>query len=1225
MNKYDYGLTRTSVLLVFCFLVVLTTWSPTPVAAQDPTPTPDAEAPQAQCAGPDNTALDHYRRATESNRAEHDEEAAREYLLAIQCDRDYATAYRGLARAYQRQNRADEAIALFEHTLESDPQNALAHYAIGWLYLNAKDDLEKAEAEWRTALEIDPQCAIALNGMGVVYERHGDEGAALAMYRAAIAADPSLQLPRQSILGMYNIEDLTEEKANSLIASFEESLRTDPHQSFADEKRYLISVLYRDLHQYDESHQSLQRLLVEYPDSLWADYAYLSIALNYMIAGQYAQAAEPLTIAIDKYPDSAAAGEMRVMLGDIQLMLGNDAEAYRLMAEALHGYPDLNPQTAAQAEKALDRLDAGVAEVIVPLEQGLDAMSQNDYEDALAYCREAEERAAFHGDTDGRMEALQCLGTAYQILGRYVDAQNYYQESLDLALEEEDECYIGVSYGGLGNQAVRQENYDAALAYYKQAVEHFEQASQAPASPCAAREYIGQAYRSIGVIYLDLGEYGLALDWIQRGLEVGEAALDPQTLGEAEDAIVSLANLGIIHNELGELDLAFDYLTKAVELCNRKIRPGGTCVTPYRNIADLYLDMGKPDEALSELELVLETAIEDGVPYWEIGIRTDIGEVYMAQDDHESALTEFEVALGIARELEQSVSEASLLDSLGDYYRDLAQKTTALRYYRDAASTLEEYVGGLSFGETRASTLGEQRFSLYTDLVTLLIELGEEREAFEFSERARARAFLDSMAIGPIDFREGADFDLLERGRMLRTEIAALDDRLRAEISLPRGEQNAQVIENLQARLDGKRSEYGLLLNQIQATNPEYASLAMLSAVTVTETQQLLDDQTTLLEYFVTPEEKTVAFVLTHDSFNAITIPVSSDQLRDEITVFRDFASRSQLHPKSLVQLYDWLIAPVREYLHTPVLGIVPHGVLHYLPFAALTDGETYLMDGFTLFSLPSASVLPFVQRRAARAGSGLFALAQPDAEGLPHLMYAAEEAEMIAQMWDTQAIVGEDATETAVYVQASDIGVLHIAAHGEFNPFNPLFSAVVLSADEQNDGRLEVHEVYSLDLTQTNLVVLSGCETDMGHVTDGDDIIGLNRAFLLAGTPTIVGSLWRVDDESTASLMERFYVHLREGMGKAEALRKAQTDTRDRYPHPYYWAGFVLTGDYASEVTMPQETTLETTATPTPPKLIGDESDRIPWWIYVAVVVLVANALVEFAQADREYPGGCT
>ena len=159
--------------------------------------------------------------------------------------------------------------------------------------------------------------------------------------------------------------------------------------------------------------------------------------------------------------------------------------------------------------------------------------------------------------------------------------------------------------------------------------------------------------------------------------------------------------------------------------------------------------------------------------------------------------------------------------------------------------------------------------------------------------------------------------------------------------------------------------------------------------------------------------------------------------------------------------------------------------------------------------------------------------------------------------------LVGAAATESAVFSQAGKAEILHLAAHGKFNQHNPLFSTLYLAADDQHDGRLEVHDIYSLDLTEaTNLVVLSACQTQLGELSKGDEIVGLNRAFLYAGTPSVMATLWSVDDKVTGLLMERFYTHLRSGMTKSQALQQAQMDVRAEYPHPYYWAAFVLTGD---------------------------------------------------------------
>jgi len=158
--------------------------------------------------------------------------------------------------------------------------------------------------------------------------------------------------------------------------------------------------------------------------------------------------------------------------------------------------------------------------------------------------------------------------------------------------------------------------------------------------------------------------------------------------------------------------------------------------------------------------------------------------------------------------------------------------------------------------------------------------------------------------------------------------------------------------------------------------------------------------------------------------------------------------------------------------------------------------------------------------------------------------------------------LLGATATEGSLLSRVPEAGILHLATHAELNPINPLFTSIKLAPDAEHDGNLEMHEVYGLDLSKTGLVVLSACNTQMGRLSRGDEIEGLTRAFLYAGTPAVVSSLWKVDDESAALFMKRFYTHLRKGKGRAEALQKAQAETRRRFPHPYHWAAFVLTGD---------------------------------------------------------------
>jgi CHAT domain-containing protein len=182
--------------------------------------------------------------------------------------------------------------------------------------------------------------------------------------------------------------------------------------------------------------------------------------------------------------------------------------------------------------------------------------------------------------------------------------------------------------------------------------------------------------------------------------------------------------------------------------------------------------------------------------------------------------------------------------------------------------------------------------------------------------------------------------------------------------------------------------------------------------------------------------------------------------------------------------------------------------------------------------------------------------------EGLGPLPFAEQEARTIAALYDVEPLIGEAATEGAVREGVAGANILHLAAHGHYNPVAPFSSLIALAPDGAHDGWLTVGEVYGLDLAQSDLLVLSACQTQLGELSAGDELVGLTRAFFFAGAPTVIASLWNVNDQATALLMERLYTHLREGLGKAEALRQAQLEVMEAHPDPYYWAGFVLSGD---------------------------------------------------------------
>lgn len=243
-------------------------------------------------------------------------------------------------------------------------------------------------------------------------------------------------------------------------------------------------------------------------------------------------------------------------------------------------------------------------------------------------------------------------------------------------------------------------------------------------------------------------------------------------------------------------------------------------------------------------------------------------------------------------------------------------------------------------------------------------------------------------------------------------------------------------------------------------------------------------------------------------------------------------------------------------------LLIVGHGALHYLPFNALLGPDGYLIESATIRLLPSASVMRFLERRQTAPKHEILLLGNPDL-GDPMFDLAGAEAEVreIKKMWpNSTVLLRKSATKQSLQEAGKLFSMIHIAAHGKFHSDAPLNSAVLLTPTTRDDGRLTVEDLYTMELN-ADLVTLSACETGMGDVKGGDDVIGLSRGFLYAGARSLVTSLWPVPDKETTFLMIEFYRNLKT-MNRADALRQAQLATKKEFPSPFFWAAFQMTGN---------------------------------------------------------------
>jgi CHAT domain-containing protein len=246
------------------------------------------------------------------------------------------------------------------------------------------------------------------------------------------------------------------------------------------------------------------------------------------------------------------------------------------------------------------------------------------------------------------------------------------------------------------------------------------------------------------------------------------------------------------------------------------------------------------------------------------------------------------------------------------------------------------------------------------------------------------------------------------------------------------------------------------------------------------------------------------------------------------------------------------LIAPIRHLVDARHVVFVQHGLLHYVPFHALHDGESYLIDRFSISYAPSASIYAHCQTKAVNATGHALIMGVPD-KRTPAIRV---EVNTLAQILpNAKLFLGDEATEGILHTYGPHSKSVHIATHGYFRQDNPMFSSIRLGT-----SHLSLYDMAHLQLP-VELVVLSGCATGLNVVTPGDELMGLVRGLLQAGAQSLILSLWDVDDDSTKEFMVDFYTQLQAGRSQAEALQAASISLRQHRPHPYHWAPFLLIG----------------------------------------------------------------
>jgi CHAT domain-containing protein len=467
----------------------------------------------------------------------------------------------------------------------------------------------------------------------------------------------------------------------------------------------------------------------------------------------------------------------------------------------------------------------------------------------------------------------------------------------------------------------------------------------------------------------------------------------------------------------------------------------------------------------------------------------------------------------------------------------------------------------------------ESKVIIYEMLIGLYYRKGMAREAFNYAERAKSRAFLDLLS--GVDLSRKEDLDPAVRGLIQR------EQELEKKVEFLTGD----------PRQPGAVIEHNEILRELARQYPDYASLKSASPIDIGDLQEDLDDQTAVVEYFVGSSSGYV-FVVTDRSLGIKKIGPEPAKLCEKVDYYRKVIKRLvNYSDKELMELSRWFYTNLLEPVGTEIKGkrrlcIVPYGILHDLPFAAVALEQQplrLLIDEHDVFYAPSASVYQLAHGRKKQmkedavifAKSGFrdhrdwFDLPLPGTIKETDSIQAAKALPRLTIFSDADSS-GLQPTETRAKEVLKDFDIIHFATHGKLaTGDSALDSRVILSTDANNDGNLKVREIFNMDL-DAYLVTLSACETGQlkgfsgGNYLVGDELTGLSRAFIYAGTPSVVASLWKVSDVSTALLMARFYKNL-QGSDKTRALCDAQRWLRKKeyYDRPFFWAPFVVIGDW--------------------------------------------------------------
>jgi CHAT domain-containing protein len=754
-----------------------------------------------------------------------------------------------------------------------------------------------------------------------------------------------------------------------------------------------------------------------------------------------------------------------------------------------------------------------------------------------------------------------CLGVLHGRLARYEEALNSLFAAIALVESMPDQEELGRlltaagrTYFHMGRYPEAARTYERALTILRDGERPYRRGVYRGLRPLSA-----SAFSDLGEVYLAQGDVARARGYFELALHALAMTPAPRT----------------------SIDAMTDRRLVQIE------------ATARFNLGFAYFAEGRPNEALPQLRGALAIQEDMGNLAGEGRTRCEIARVSAALGHRQEAHDHFNAALAIQEKIGDRAGEITTLHRSAALLRSDREHAAALAALRRASSLLEELRASLDAPANRIGFFSPH-LAVYQDLVSLLAALSQQPDvAFElndagtdyasaalfYAEHAKARVFAELLAHSkPASIQLPEALARKEHGLVTRQQAAL---RAFREVA---GNLRAALAQ-YQAVTAALRDFVGELRESPEPAVRAYAALTYPQPARADEIQAGLQPDEILLLYAVLSDH-TLIWIVERPCVRLVVAPIGAATIKDYIRgVRRRLEDQTPLPEAMLETLYNALLASALDGAgkHKKLILALDE-TLVLLPFEMLGHRHegvwTYVADDWAPSYYPSGTLLTLARlRQASREAHKhpLLAFGDPDyaGTGFSRLENSRQEILQIADLLGIKRSsphvrLDERACKSALkdlnrsgelaayrYLHFATHGVLSADASGVGQP------ALVLSrsADDEEDGFLTMDEVFGLRLA-ADLVVLSACATGLGERVPGEGVIGLTRAFFHAGTRSAVVSLWSVADASTSAFMVTFYDHLAKSEDKATALGKARAACRVRFPHPFYWAPFILVGE---------------------------------------------------------------